>query len=130
MTPFRELLTARTAERGALARLARISRIHPVVIKRWTESDVAPRPPSLKKLAPALGLPYDTLMQLVYPDGEPIAIPIEEQDETTRWAAALKAALADVPDDNKPHAGRAAEGAIRAFIDPNARYRSVVFAAA
>ena len=63
MDDFRALLPSR-AERGALARLAEQSGISSNVLGRWRDGVGRPSPANLEKLAPALGVPYESLLRM------------------------------------------------------------------
>jgi transcriptional regulator with XRE-family HTH domain len=64
MEQFRELLKALTAERGGLARLSERSGIPSPVLGRWRDGIGRPTDTNLKKLAPALGVPYEDLAKM------------------------------------------------------------------
>ena len=102
MDEFRALLRSRLSERGALARLSKASGIASHVIGRWRDGEGRPTDTNLKRLAPALGVPYEALAQMCdYMPGEPvvdvdprlgaflaaIGSGWQEMDETTREVA-------------------------------------------
>lgn len=64
MKAFRALLKNRLQERGALARLARHSGLDPTLIGRWERGETRPTDTNLRKLAPAIGVPYEELLRL------------------------------------------------------------------
>lgn len=72
MDEFRALLAPHVAVRGGLSRLSDGSGIAPHLIGRWASDDpkkqVRPSPDNLKRIAPALGVPYEDLLRMVYLD--------------------------------------------------------------
>ncbi len=108
MDEFRDLLRARLAHRGDMARLSESSGIASHVIGRWRDGVGRPTDTNLRKLAPALGVPYAELARMCgYVSGEPLAPPdarrqavhaqveqwlndVRPEDEELLWAA-LKA---------------------------------------
>lgn len=66
MNEFRALLGRRLRERGAKTRLGEATGIDPSLIGRWADpvADIRPSPKNLERLAPALGVPYSSLMQM------------------------------------------------------------------
>lgn len=61
---FRDLLRSRLRERGDLARLSAASGIASHVLGRWRDGHGRPTDVNLKRLAPALGVPYEELMRM------------------------------------------------------------------
>lgn len=82
MDEFRELLAPHTAVRGGLARLSEQSGVAPHLISSWAnrKKPVTPSPANLQRIAPALGVPYETLLRMVYLDGRES---IEDRDLAT-----------------------------------------------
>lgn len=64
MSDFPSFLQSRLRQRGDLAKLSEASGIAGQVLKRWASGEMRPRPDGLRKLAPAVGLPYEELMKL------------------------------------------------------------------
>jgi len=90
MDEFRALLQERMAMRGAQARLAETSGIPSPVLGRWRDGIGRPTDTNLKKLAPALGMPYEDLAKMCgYLDGEPVGV---EDPEWTQFLAEIEAA--------------------------------------
>lgn len=72
MDEFRELLRTRLAGRGDLARLSETSGIASHVLGRWRDGIGRPTDINLRRLAPALGVPYEELARMCgYLPGEP-----------------------------------------------------------
>lgn len=72
MEQFRVLLKTHTAERGALTRLSKRSGIPTPVLGRWRDGIGRPTDTNLRKLAPALGVPYEDLAKMCgYLPGKP-----------------------------------------------------------
>lgn len=87
---FRALLRDRLKERGALARLAEDSGINSPVIGRWRDGVGRPTDTNLKRLAPALGVPYEDLAKMCgYMPGEPDPIQSELDTRLARLGATL-----------------------------------------
>lgn len=61
---FRDLLRSRLRERGDLARLSAASGIASHVLGRWRDGEGRPSDANLKRLAPALGVPYEELLRM------------------------------------------------------------------
>lgn len=95
---FRSFLTERIKERGALAKLAKTSGIKSPVIGHWARGETRPSLANLRRIAPALGVPYEDLMKMCgYLPGdhaEPPQVPISIRQRTVsenyeRWMAVM-----------------------------------------
>lgn len=76
MDEFIALLQSRLRERGDLARLAEVSGITSHVLGRWRDGIGRPTDTNLRRLAPALGVPYEELARMCgYLLGEPVPRP-------------------------------------------------------
>ena len=64
MDEFAALLRSRLSARGDLARLAELSGITSHVLGRWRDGVGRPTDTNLRKLAPALGVPYEDLAKM------------------------------------------------------------------
>lgn len=101
MDELRALLRARTAARGELARLAEKSGIAAHVIGRWRDEARATRPSdeNLRKLAPALDVPYEDLLRMCgyLPGGTPAdqvaehRVDVELERAMRRWQELIDA---------------------------------------
>jgi transcriptional regulator with XRE-family HTH domain len=82
MEEFRALLRERLRVRGTQARLAKESGIKSPVIGHWARGETRPSPANLKRIAPALGVPYEELMRMCgYLSGESTATSVHSELE-------------------------------------------------
>lgn len=99
MDEFRALLRERMRGRGDQARLAEASGIPSNALGRWRDGYGRPTDTNLRKLAPALGQPYESLAKMcgylsddaVIPDYDPIEQAIRQR------TAEMRAAVHDTP---------------------------------
>lgn len=93
---FRQLLRARLQERGALSRLSEQSGLSTAVLSRWRDGIGRPSDTNLKRLAPALGVPYEDLAKMCgYMPGEPSSSAVESELDSR--LAKLGATLSKYP---------------------------------
>lgn len=84
------MLRARMTERGSQARLSEQSGIPSPVLGRWRDGVGRPTDTNLKKLAPALGVPYEDLAKMCgYMNGRANPVSSEMDAHLARYGAVL-----------------------------------------